>query len=78
MGTKAEDKIISWSVAKSFLSALIGVAVEQGKVENINDPVTKYVPSLVASGYNGVTIKNVLPMSSGIAFNEAYSVFHLT
>ena len=75
LGTKAEDKRISWSVAKSFLSALIGVAVEQGKIENINDPVTKYVPSLVASGYNGVTIKNVLQMSSGIAFNEDYKRF---
>jgi CubicO group peptidase (beta-lactamase class C family) len=75
LGTEAEDKRISWSVAKSFLSALIGVAVEQGKIENINEPVTNYVPSLGNSGYNGVTIKNVLQMSSGVAFDEDYKRF---
>jgi CubicO group peptidase (beta-lactamase class C family) len=75
LGTQAEDKRISWSVAKSFLSALIGVAVEQGKIANVNDLVTKYVPSLGSSGYDGVTIKNVLQMSSGIAFDEDYKRF---
>lgn len=75
LGTQAEDKRISWSVAKSFLSALIGVAVEQGKIENVNDLVTKYVPSLGSSGYDRVTIKNVLQMSSGVAFDEDYKRF---
>jgi CubicO group peptidase (beta-lactamase class C family) len=75
LGTEAEDKRISWSVAKSFLSALIGVAVEQGKIADINDPVSKYVPSLRGSGYDGVTIKNVLQMSSGVAFDEDYKRF---
>ena len=75
LGTHAEDRRISWSVAKSFLSALMGVAVEQGKIENINDLVTKYVPSLGTSGYAGVTIKNVLQMSSGVAFDEDYKRF---
>jgi hypothetical protein len=74
-GTHAQDRRISWSVAKSFLSALMGVAVEQGRIENINDLVTKYVPSLETSGYNGVTIKNVLQMSSGVAFDEDYKRF---
>jgi CubicO group peptidase (beta-lactamase class C family) len=75
LGTEAEDKRRSWSVAKSFLSALIGVAVEQGKIADINDPVSKYVPSLRGSGYDGVTIKNVLQMSSGVAFDEDYKRF---
>ncbi|MFT6045852.1 MAG: CubicO group peptidase (beta-lactamase class C family) [Arenicella sp.] len=75
LGTHAQDRRISWSVAKSFLSALMGVAVEQGKIESINDLVTKYVPSLEISGYNGVTIKNVLQMSSGVAFDEDYKRF---
>ncbi|MFT5136793.1 MAG: CubicO group peptidase (beta-lactamase class C family) [Arenicella sp.] len=75
LGTHAQDRRISWSVAKSFLSALMGVAVEQGKIENINDLVTKYVPSLETSGYASVTIKNVLQMSSGVAFDEDYKRF---
>lgn len=75
LGTKAEDKRISWSVAKSFLSAIFGIAVEQGKIKSLNDPVTDYAPSLQGSGYEGITIKNVLQMSSGIRFNEDYNDF---
>lgn len=75
LGTKAEDKRISWSVAKSFLSAIIGVAVEQGKIKSLNDLVTDYAPSLKGSGYDGITIKNVLQMSSGVRFNEDYGDF---
>lgn len=75
LGTKAEDKRISWSVAKSFLSAFIGVAVEQGKIKSLNDLVTDYAPSLKGSGYDGITIKNVLQMSSGVLFNEDYQDF---
>ena len=75
LDTKAEDKRISWSVAKSFLSALVGVAVEQGKIKSLNDLVTDYAPSLKGSGYDGVTVKNILQMSSGVKFNEDYKDF---
>ena len=75
LDTKAEDKRISWSVAKSFLSAMVGVAVEQGKIKSLNDLVTDYAPSLKGSGYDGVTIKNILQMSSGVKFNEDYKDF---
>jgi len=75
LGTQAEDQRISWSMAKSFLSAIFGVAVEQGKIKSLQDPVTDYVPSLIGSGYDGVTIKNILQMSSGIKFDEDYKDF---
>ena len=75
LDTKAEDKRISWSVAKSFLSAMVGVAVEQGKIKSLNDLVTDYAPSLKGSGYDGVTVKNILQMSSGVKFNEDYKDF---
>ncbi len=75
LGTTAEDKRISWSVAKSFLSALVGIAVEQEKIKDLNDLVTDYAPSLKGSGYDGVTLKNVLQMSSGVRFNEDYKDF---
>jgi CubicO group peptidase (beta-lactamase class C family) len=75
LGTDENDKRISWSVAKSFLSAIIGIAVERGQIKSINDLVTDYVPSLKNSGYNNVTIKNVLQMSSGVKFDEDYSDF---
>lgn len=69
--TEGED-YISWSLAKSFVSALIGIAVQQGKINSINDPVDKYAKILFDSGYKGVSIKDVLQMSSGIEFNEDY------
>ena len=75
-GTQATDKRISWSMAKSFLSALFGIAVSEGKIPDLNAAVTDYVPSLKGSGYDGVSIKNVLQMSSGVYFNEDYGDFN--
>lgn len=74
-GTTEIDKRISWSVAKSFLSAIFGVAVKNGDIPDLDVPVTEYVPELKNTGYDGVTIRNVLHMSSGIYFNEDYADF---
>jgi len=74
-GTGELDARISWSVAKSFLSAIFGVAVNDGLIPDLNQPVTDYVPELKGSGYDGVSIKNVLQMSSGVYFNEDYGDF---
>ncbi len=68
-------KHISWSVCKSMISAMVGVAFREGFLNDIHDPIEKYVPSLRKSGYAGTSIKNVLQMSSGIAFNEDYHNF---
>ena len=46
-GNDQQSKHISWSVAKSFLSALIGIAVEEGLIDSIDDPATKYLPCLL-------------------------------
>jgi CubicO group peptidase (beta-lactamase class C family) len=75
-GTEEFDQRISWSMAKSYLSALFGIAVDEGFIKDLNVPVTDYVPSLIGSGYDGVTIKNVLQMSSGVYFNEDYGDFN--
>ncbi len=75
-GNTDKSKAISWSVAKSFISALMGIAVAEGHIKDIMDPVTKYVPFLKGSGYEGVPIKHVLQMSSGIRFNEDYAAFN--
>ncbi|WJG10173.1 serine hydrolase [Aliiglaciecola sp. LCG003] len=72
----AQDKLhISWSMGKSFLSALFGIAIEEGYIANIEQQVTEYVPELIGSGYDGVRIKDVLQMSSGVRFNEDYGDF---
>ncbi|HBF98501.1 MAG TPA: serine hydrolase [Alphaproteobacteria bacterium] len=64
---------LSMSVAKSFLSAAIGIAVAEGHIESIDQPITDYVPELSQSAYAGVRIKDVLQMSSGARWNEDYS-----
>lgn len=75
-GTTENDRRISWSTAKSFLSAIFGVAVADGHIDSLLDPVTKYVPELKDSGYDGISIKNVLQMSSGVRFDEDYGQFN--
>ena len=72
-GNDRNSKHISWSVAKSFLSALMGIALDEGLIDSIDDPATKYLPEFKGSGYDGVKIKNILQMSSGVAFNEDYA-----
>ncbi|WP_299082702.1 serine hydrolase [uncultured Paraglaciecola sp.] len=76
LGHQANKQHISFSVAKSFVSALMGIAIAEGHVTSIEQPVTEYVPELKGSGYQGVRIKDVLQMSSGVAFNEDYGDFN--
>lgn len=72
-GNSAHSQAISWSVAKSFVSALIGFAVADGSIESLQDPVGKYVPLLMSSGYADMPIQDVLEMASGIEFSENYA-----
>ncbi|UYV38602.1 beta-lactamase family protein [Rhodobacteraceae bacterium D3-12] len=75
LGTGPEDRRISWSVAKSFLSALFGIVLSEGAIDSIDDKVTKYAPGLAGTAYDKATIKDVLQMSSGVTFNEDYLDF---
>ena len=64
---------ISWSVAKSFVSAMVGIAVRDGHIRSIQDPISDYIDVEPGSAYDGVRIKDVLQMSSGARWNEDYS-----
>lgn len=75
LGTSSGDRRISWSVAKSFLSALFGIVHAEGAFDSLDDPVTRYAPDLIGSVYDGVTIRQVLTMTSGLDFNEDYLDF---
>jgi CubicO group peptidase (beta-lactamase class C family) len=72
-GEAADNQHIMFSVSKSFVSAMIGIAIDEGKIDSIEDPITKYLPEFTNSGYNGVRIKDILQMSSGVYFNEDYN-----
>jgi len=76
LGLSESTRTISWSMAKSFISAMIGIALDEGSIASIEQPVDFYVPELQGSGYETVRIKDVLQMSSGIAFNEDYGDFN--
>lgn len=64
---------MSMSIAKSITSTLIGAAVKQGAIASLSDSVTHYVPALGGSAYDGVTIRDVLMMASGVRWNETYT-----
>jgi CubicO group peptidase (beta-lactamase class C family) len=64
---------ISMSVAKSAVSALLGIAVAEKAIGSIDDPVSAYVPVEAGSAYDGVAIRDVLRMSSGARWVEDYS-----
>ena len=70
---KADDRWTSFSVAKSLTSTLVGIAVQDGHIESLDDPVSKYIPGLVNSSYDDVTVEQLLTMSSGVAWDETYT-----
>ena len=72
-GQKEDIQHISWSMAKSYVSALFGIAMEEGYIKSIDQTVDEYLPELKGSGYEGVKIKDVLQMSTGVKFDETYS-----
>ena len=72
-GVTANTKWMSMSVAKSFVSTLVGAAIKDGYISNLNDPVTKYLPQLSGSAYEGVSVRDLLMMASGVKWNETYT-----
>ncbi len=71
--TYEESSIVnSFSMAKSVLSILVGIAIDEGKIKYISDPVSHYLPKMKDERFKEVTIENLLNMTSGVAFNESY------
>lgn len=66
------DRFISHSMAKSIVSLAVGMALAEGKIASLDDAVSKYVPKLAGSPYGETSIRNILRMSSGVAFSEVY------
>ncbi len=65
----------SFSVAKSVISALVGIAIDEGKIGSIDDPIGKYVESYNSDGLEKITIRHLLTMSSGLNWDESPSPF---
>ncbi len=73
LGNTAESRWVSYSVAKSVTSLLVGTAINDGYIRSVDEPVTNYLPRLRDSSYEEATIRNVLQMSSGVEWDEDYA-----
>ena len=73
LGNSRETKWMSMSVIKSITATLVGMAIHDGYIDDIDDPLTKYMPRFEGSAYDGVSVRNLLQMASGVAWNEAYT-----
>lgn len=71
-GNDERTRWTSFSVAKSMASTLVAAALHEGAIGSLQDEVTRYVPELKGSGYDGVTVQQVLDMTSGVRWDETY------
>ncbi|SEI90308.1 CubicO group peptidase, beta-lactamase class C family [Sphingomonas sp. OV641] len=72
-GLTRDGRWTSFSVAKSFTSTLVGAAIKDGFIGSVDEPVTRYIPDLAGSAYDGVSIGQLLTMTSGVKWNEDYT-----
>jgi CubicO group peptidase (beta-lactamase class C family) len=66
----------SRSVAKSIVSILVGMAIKEGFIGSVADPITRYLPELKGSAWDGVTLRDLLQHTSGVVWNENYADPH--
>jgi CubicO group peptidase (beta-lactamase class C family) len=71
-GLDQTSRWTSFSVAKSFSSTLVGAAIREGFIGSLDDPITQYLPGLSGSAYEGVSVRQLLQMTSGVKWNEDY------
>jgi CubicO group peptidase (beta-lactamase class C family) len=72
LGQTEHDQWVSFSVAKSVTSTLLGAAIRDGSIGGLDEPVTQYIPELANSGYAGVTLRQALTMQTGLRWDENY------
>ncbi len=72
LGFEDDERWTSFSVAKSLTSTLVGAAIKDGYIESLDAPVTDYIEGLKGSAYEGVSIRHLLTMTSGVDWNEDY------
>jgi CubicO group peptidase (beta-lactamase class C family) len=71
-GSDENSWAASWSMAKSVTSAVVGIAIEEGKISGVDEPMTTWYPEFEEAGLGDVTLRDVLQMSTGQQWNEDY------
>ncbi|MGQ3041762.1 MAG: serine hydrolase domain-containing protein [Brevundimonas sp.] len=73
LGIGETDRWVSFSMTKSLTSTLVAAAIADGSIGGLNDPVVRYLPGLAGGGYDGVTLRQLLTMTSGVRWDEDYT-----
>ena len=73
LGNHEHTRWMSMSVVKSIAATLIGAAIKDGHIQSIDDSITRYLPQLSGSAYEGVSVRNLLQMASGVKWDETYT-----
>jgi CubicO group peptidase (beta-lactamase class C family) len=71
-GFARDSLCTSWSLSKSFTGALVGIAIADGYIKSLDDPITRYIPELKGEGFDAITIRNLLTMGSGIQYRIGF------
>lgn len=72
LGLQESDRWSTMSTVKSMTAMLVGAAIQDGAIKSLDEMLTRYLPDLKGSAYEGVTLRHLLTMSSGIDWNEDY------
>jgi CubicO group peptidase (beta-lactamase class C family) len=67
-----ETRHVAFSMSKTITAMLTGIALDRGEIDSLDDPAEKYLPRLAGTGYEGVTIRQILQMRSGVDYEERY------
>jgi CubicO group peptidase (beta-lactamase class C family) len=73
LGNTESTRWYAASLTKSVVSTLVGAALKDGYIKSLDDPVTKYLPQLAGSSYDGVTVRNLIQMASGVKWDDSFT-----
>ena len=72
-GNSGQTKWMSMSMAKSISTTLVGIAIQDGFIDSLDDQLTQYLPELKGGSYDGVTVRQLLRMTSGVRWDETHT-----
>ena len=72
-GRNDRHRFTSWSMAKTVISMLIGIAIAEGHIHSVDDPAAAYISELRGTEYGVTSLRHLLQMSSGVRFVERYT-----
>ena len=70
--TGPDTRFIAWSMTKSLTSLMIGTALQEGRIASLDDTIDSYIPELKGGGYEGVTIRQIMQMRSGVDYEDRF------